>query len=456
MSVSTEERAKNILELEELAAHIIKLKKSVIPRRPIVIEFCGSPKAGKTSCINSLAMFLRRNNIRTIVFSERGAVCPIRNKFDPSFNIWAGCSGLVQFSEIVANHSKYYDVVIMDRGFFDAISWFHWQKKLRKLHEKHYKTFVDFFLAPKWISKLSVLYIFKANPQTSLKREHANLLTTKHGTIMNPEVLADFNAAIDECEALYRPFFGSKIRKIDTSSKNQEEVGYQVTKDILETLNEMIVEKIGYFDRRFLDHIKTDAFDPIEIFGQIRKLHYGDRQQIEEDISALQPIPVAVITDMEQKKIIVAKKLRSATSARSAERGKGLVYFGGHIREEDEWTEYGNSNIADVAGAALARELKEELDIDYDPSGDKPVLCIWDRDGEKSSKHIALVYHVKIDRQSLRFATDRQEFAEKGVKIADVFKVVSRLDSFESWSKVIMDRLIVDRVGKPLLAASRD
>jgi hypothetical protein len=92
MLESIDERSKNIAELEELAAQIIKLKKSVIPRRPIVIEFCGSPKAGKLSCISSLAMFLRRNGIRTIVFSERGAICPIRNKFDPSFNIWAGCS----------------------------------------------------------------------------------------------------------------------------------------------------------------------------------------------------------------------------------------------------------------------------------------------------------------------------------------------------------------------------
>jgi predicted NUDIX family phosphoesterase len=270
---------------------------------------------------------------------------------------------------VIANHAKYYDVVIMDRGFFDAISWFHWQKKLKKLHEKHYKTFVDFFLAPKWISKLNVLYIFKADPAVSLKREHANLLTTKHGSIMNPEVLTNFNLAIDECEVLYRPYFGTKIRKIDTSAKNQDEVSYQVTKDILEALNEMIVEKIGYFDWRHLSTVKSDVFNPEEIFEQIRKLHYGDRQEIEEDASALQPIPVAVITDLEQKKIVIARKLRSATSSHSAERGKELVYFGGHVRQEDESTEYGSSTIAEVAEAALARELKEELDIDYDPSG---------------------------------------------------------------------------------------
>jgi predicted NUDIX family phosphoesterase len=331
----------------------------------------------------------------------------------------------------------------MDRGFFDAISWFHWQKKLRKLHDNHYKRFVDFFLSPKWISKLSVLYIFKADPEISLKREHANLLTTKHGSIMNPEVLANFNAAIDECEDLYRAHFGSKIRKIDTSKKNQEEVSYQVTKEILTALNEMIVEKIGYLDKRNLSAVKSEVFDAEEIFKQIRKLHYGDRQHIEGETSALQPIPVAVITDLDQQKIVIARKLRAATSSNSAERGKELVYFGGHIRYEDEQTEYGSSTVAEVAGAALARELKEELDIDYDPSGDKPLFCIWDQDTPKSAKHVALVYHVRIDRQSLRFATDRQEFAEKGVRIVDVSKIASKLESLESWSRIIVERLIL-------------
>lgn len=199
-------RLRNIEELESLASKIRELKESVIPRRPIVIEFCGSPKSGKTTCINALAMFLRRNNIKTIVLTERGAVSPIRNKFDPNFNIWAGCSTLMQFSEIIANHSKYYDVIIMDRGFFDAISWFHWQKKLSKLNQNHYDRFVKFFLSPKWINKLTLLYVFTVDSKTALEREHANLLTNKRGSIMNSDVLDGVRFSIEECIQEYEVF----------------------------------------------------------------------------------------------------------------------------------------------------------------------------------------------------------------------------------------------------------
>ena len=44
----TDEKA--IIELEKLADEIRNLKEKHPQRRPIVIEFSGSPKSGKTSC----------------------------------------------------------------------------------------------------------------------------------------------------------------------------------------------------------------------------------------------------------------------------------------------------------------------------------------------------------------------------------------------------------------------
>lgn len=87
---------KRISELEKLAADILQLKRRVRPRRPIVIEFSGSPKSGKTTAISSLDIFLRRNGFRTKVLTERASVCPIPNKFDPVFNVWTGCAALNQ------------------------------------------------------------------------------------------------------------------------------------------------------------------------------------------------------------------------------------------------------------------------------------------------------------------------------------------------------------------------
>ncbi len=55
--INMEEILENIKKLEDKAERILVKKRQVIPRRPILIEFCGSPKSGKSSCINSLDLF---------------------------------------------------------------------------------------------------------------------------------------------------------------------------------------------------------------------------------------------------------------------------------------------------------------------------------------------------------------------------------------------------------------
>ncbi len=124
MAVPEDEIVRRINALEDKAGAVLRAKREVRPRRPIVIEFCGTPKSGKTSCINSLVLFLKRNHFRVKVLTERASICPIKNKFDPNFNIWTGCQALSELARIMSNDSKEYDIVIMDRGLFDAVCWF--------------------------------------------------------------------------------------------------------------------------------------------------------------------------------------------------------------------------------------------------------------------------------------------------------------------------------------------
>src|SRR6266542_4300921 len=158
----------DIARLEELADALLKEKRSYRSRRPIVIEFCGTPKAGKSSCISSLVIFLKRNGFKVRVLTERASVCPVNNKFDPNFNVWTGCSALAELVQVVSNDSKKVDVVILDRGVFDAVCWFHWQRSHSYLDEHHYELFRDFFFAERWVSKIDIVYILKADAKTAL------------------------------------------------------------------------------------------------------------------------------------------------------------------------------------------------------------------------------------------------------------------------------------------------
>ena len=74
------DRNKSIRELENLAIEILDFKAERKLRRPLLIEFCGSPKSGKSTTITSLNQFLKRNGFTTTVLTERASVCPVSNK----------------------------------------------------------------------------------------------------------------------------------------------------------------------------------------------------------------------------------------------------------------------------------------------------------------------------------------------------------------------------------------
>ena len=96
----TSDKNKKIRELESLAAEVLRLKQERDQRRPLLIEFCGSPKSGKTTTIRALNIFLKRNGFKTVVLTERASICPIENKTHPFFNIWTLTTAI---SEIIKN-----------------------------------------------------------------------------------------------------------------------------------------------------------------------------------------------------------------------------------------------------------------------------------------------------------------------------------------------------------------
>lgn len=431
-----DEILRRIIALEEKAGAVLRAKRDVRPRRPIIIEFCGTPKSGKSSCINSLVIFLKRNNFRVKVLTERASICPIKNKFDPNFNIWTGCQALSELARILSNDSKEFDIVILDRGLFDAVCWFNWQKNRHYLDEKTFDVFRDFFLSNRWASKIDIVYALKASPETALEREYANLLTRRYGSVMNKSVLSSYNKSIDECLASY----GAEMqtaKSIETDNLNQNEVSFQVTEEILQALDELVSERVGFFERGQLDlaaeHGPLEATNVAEI-----PLNFLPRAEVEANENWMQPIPVAVIVSLDGSKALAGRKVRRATSEKSAERNKTLFYFGGHVRQEDK---SGCATNLDVFREALQREVKEELGIDYAPDF-SDAICIVDSSHSSSPKHFAVATVCKVDFDAMKIRADAKEFGDRSVRIVSQSDLVDGDEATERWSQIIIQELL--------------
>lgn len=441
MQKDEKEILKVIKELERLAGEVLSLKQESIPRRPIVIEFCGSPKSGKSSCINSLSLFLRRNKFRTKVLTERASVCPVTDKYDPNFNIWTACSAISELVEVLSNSSKDYDVIILDRGIFDALCWFNWLNGNNSLDDDDFSSLETFLVMNKWRTVIDLIYVFTATPKISMDREYASLLTRKPGSIMCIEALSSYKSCIEKVSNKYETTF-QRIEIYDTSERTLNDVNHDVTKSILEIIQNNIAEKIGYISKESLSNDLPEIFVLSDANIKNLSLSFSIRNTVEDDQNSVQPIPILVVTNKERNKILVVKKNKKTTSKTSPESGRLLIYLGGHTREEDSFSANEKTLLA-LSKLSLRREIKEEIGINYIPPKheDNP-LCIWMRDNDRSKKHLAICYLMEVDFSRTKVKLDKNEFMiggnTKSGMILDISEIIKREKELESWSKLIL------------------
>jgi predicted ATPase len=106
-----------------------------VARKPLVVEFAGVPKAGKTSTLNQIQAFLKRCGFRIEVVVERASVCPIRDKKHANFNVWTAITTLAQILEKTQDPPRVDDphVLFLDRGIFDSICWMAMLERLARI-----------------------------------------------------------------------------------------------------------------------------------------------------------------------------------------------------------------------------------------------------------------------------------------------------------------------------------
>lgn len=430
-----------IQELEELVQQVLDLKSSRTQRRPLFIEFCGSPKSGKSTTINSLSMFFRRNGLKTAVLTERAGICPIQNKTHPNFNIWTLCSVIADMLEKMEHGKEKIDIIIADRGIFDALCWFNWlntnpSDKNPYLSNENFKELTTFINSDIWKRNIDLIYVFIVDPKTSIEREYSALLTEKRGSIMREDVLETYNTSVEQVITKYSQYY-RQVEKIKTDkddlSGNPNKVNYIVTKSVLQNLIELMDEKIGY--------ISMQVLQDENLLSSLKetKLLFGNRIEVEKDSKAVQPIPIAVITNKSRDKLLVVKKNAKKTDRSSPEKDKLLGYIGGHVRYEDNVKDDFFKTIQN----ALHREIQEEINESISICATDPILIYVD-DNKRSRQHLAICYIVEMDLDNKQFKITSDELTmksgtSKSGKVMTPHELAS--ESLEKWTIEILDRV---------------
>lgn len=233
-------------KLRSDANHILDLMRIENPSRPFFIEFSGTPKSGKSTCIDIVSHFFRRVGFKVLSPTEGASRrTPGFLKDDWfSFNSWSASYALTQVLEGMYSPEKY-QIAILDRGLFDALAWFELlaqQSELRKegVTPQDCEQVQKFLLIEKWRAVIDYVFLFRADPSTSLERETADKLVGDPGRAMNQDSLESLNKAYSDVHEKYAEQF-QNFKVIDTSKSEDstpKSTAFGVTRKILDLMSE--------------------------------------------------------------------------------------------------------------------------------------------------------------------------------------------------------------------------
>ena len=205
-------------QLRQRAEMVLNSLNEEPKNRPIIVEFSGTPKSGKSSCIEIVSHFFRRLEFKVLSPSEGASRrTPYHLRQDlVAFNTWSASYALTHILESLYDPYNY-QLVILDRGLFDALAWFQLLLSRNQITNETCDQVHDFLRIEKWRSIIDQVFLFTADPDTSMERENQNALIAEPGMVMRPEFLEELNVAYNAVRDKYSNDF-QHFEPIDTSN----------------------------------------------------------------------------------------------------------------------------------------------------------------------------------------------------------------------------------------------
>lgn len=185
---------------------------------PVVVEFAGSPKAGKSTTIDILAHFFKRTGFKVWAPTEGASKrTPYHLKRDlVAFNTWTLSYAI---SELLVAYFNvdHHSLIILDRGPYDSLAWMGVLRQREQLGNAEFNVLKNFAVNARWARLVSRLYLFKCDVQTSLARENESKLTHHPGTAMNKDMLSTLLTEYESLEGVVVP--PERLKVVTTSNK---------------------------------------------------------------------------------------------------------------------------------------------------------------------------------------------------------------------------------------------
>jgi hypothetical protein len=209
--------------------------------RPLIVEFAGTPRSGKSTCISIVRHFLRRHGLAVLAPQEGASVAPEYLKEDLfDYNTWAACYALMTILEgMNVRQPNKYDVILLDRGLFDALCWLTYARKYPRsggnvLSAQQFRRVTRFLRMERWKRIVDLICMFTCSAKEAWRREHEAMLIKKSGIATNPKTLSRLLGVYAGCAGCYREDFRRFIWLKSTEKSSSKAAAYVILNSILD------------------------------------------------------------------------------------------------------------------------------------------------------------------------------------------------------------------------------
>ena len=408
--------------------------------RAFVVEFAGTPKSGKSTSVEAIRHFFKRFDFSVHVLTERAAQCPIPMKGHLFFNTWCATTML---AELIENVDTKTDIIIADRGLFDALIWFQTQFKRGELSDDELNHIENFLLMDRWKNLFDLVAVLRANATTALDRENAHRITKRTGSIMNMSMLNTLSDGVDDAVSRYGEAFKNIIVK-DTDEGDVHSVNADLVSQILNRFESFVNPEVLVVPRQALENLLSVdpcAFIPSDATEQIWKIietkgHYRRRTEVESDKNFVQIVPCGAL--LHKGRVFLFQ--RHDQNPKSHLYGKSTIWQGCHVVRPDGGQQ-SKSTVLEALQARIAQSLyiSQELHSCF-------VGYTWDDSDRGDGRHLGLIYRMDIKNPELADSLKKKQFRRsRGHNLAGDFRGIEELTSsmdkvdLEPWSRDILN-----------------
>lgn len=154
----------------------------------VVVEFCGMPKSGKTTILNIVAQYMRRNGFVLNEFHGGGRYAPIGKSDLPALNLYLAAEA-TRFLLPVGREGRVPCVHLLDRGLLDRLIFTRALGSLNLLSVQHVTAVEGMLAEVAQLVDVQAGMVFTADVASSLRRENSHTLVGGQGRVMNDSLL---------------------------------------------------------------------------------------------------------------------------------------------------------------------------------------------------------------------------------------------------------------------------